>query len=148
MELDFNGYQLNDDPQRVDFKKVTEWLSGSYWSPGIKRDEVEKGAQFSSLVIGAYGPGGDQVGYARLVSDKTRFGYFMDVFVDHAHRKKGLGQALVRFGMEHPDFRPVYLWLLATRDGHRVYEKVGFKPLSKPEMWMSIYKGRPGEKVP
>jgi len=35
------------------------------------------------------------------------------------------------------------LWLLATTTAHKVYEKVGFKPLNKPEMWMSISKGRP-----
>jgi GNAT superfamily N-acetyltransferase len=143
VNTDFNAYQISDEIKRVDFKKVTEWLSGSYWSSGIGREEVERGAKNSSLVIGVYAADGSQVGYARLASDKTRFGYFMDVFVEPAHRKKGIAQAMVRFAMEHPDHRPVYTWLLSTRDAHKVYEKEGFKPFSEPGKWMGIFKGRP-----
>ena len=145
MNENFNGYQISDDPQRINFEKVTEWLAGSYWSPGIKREEVEKGAKNSSLVIGAYTSDGQQVGYARLASDKTRFGYFMDVFVDPAYRNKGIAQSMLHFAMTHPDHKSIYLWLLATQDAHKVYEKVGFKPLAHPERWMAISKGRPRE---
>lgn len=140
---DFNGYQLSDDLSRIDFKKVTEWLSGAYWSLGIKQDEVEKGARNSSLVIGVYAPDGTQVGYARLASDKTRFAYVMDVFVEPSHRKKGIAGAIIRFAKTHPDHQAVYTWLLATHDAHSVYQKEGFLPLDHPERWMAIFKGRP-----
>ena len=143
MNSDFNGYQISDDIQRINFEKVTEWLAGCYWSPGIKREEVERGAKNSSLVVGAYTQEGQQVGYARLASDKTRFGYFMDVFVDPTNRNKGIAQAMIRFAMIHPDHKSVYQWLLATQDAHKVYERIGFKPLSNPERWMAISKGRP-----
>jgi GNAT superfamily N-acetyltransferase len=143
MNIENDGYKINDDINRIDFRKTTEWLAGSYWSPGIGQAEVEKGARNSSLVIGAYDGAGTQVGYARLASDKTRFAYIMDVFVDPAHRKKGLGQAMVKFAMEHPDHSDVYLWLLATHDAQDVYGKVGFKPLEHPDRWMAIMKGRP-----
>ena len=138
MKVEFNGYVLNDDIEAIDFRQVTDWLAGSYWSPRISRDEVEKGARNSSLVIGAYTPSGKQVGYARLTSDKTRFAYIMDVFVDVGHRRKGLAGEMVRFAMAHPDYREVYQWLLATHDAHGVYEKLGFKQLDHPERWMMI----------
>lgn len=144
MTTDFNGHQISDELQRVDFKKVTSWLGTVFWSIGIGQEEVEKGARNSSLVIGCYAPDGGQVGYARLASDKTRFGYFMDVFVDPAHRHKGIAQAMIRFGLEHPDHKSVYQWTLATRDAHKVYEKVGFRPLPHPERWMGFFKKRPG----
>ena len=99
MNTSFNEYQISDEIQRIDFKKVTEWLAGSYWSPGIGQEEVERGAKYSSLVIGVYGKDGTQVGYARLASDKTRFAYIMDVFVEPEHRNKGIAQAICRFAM-------------------------------------------------
>ncbi len=143
MNSDFNGYQIRDDIKRIKFEKVTEWLASTYWSPGIKRDEVERGAKNSSLVIGTYTSEGKQVGYARLASDKTRFAYIMDVFVEPTHRLKGVAQAMIRFAMEHPDHKPVYQWLLATHDAQKTYEKVGFKPLENPERWMRIKKPWP-----
>jgi GNAT superfamily N-acetyltransferase len=137
------GYVLSDELDRVNFATVTAWLAGSYWSPGIERAEVERGARHSSLVVGAYDAHGAQVGYARVASDRTRFGYFMDVFVDEAHRGRGLGRAIVAFGIEHPEHVPVYLWLLATHDAHGVYAKLGFAPLTHPERIMALRKPWP-----
>ena len=62
-------YALSDELSRIDFAKVTEWLTGSYWSPGIGRAEVERGARHSSIVVGAYDAGGVLVGYGRAASD-------------------------------------------------------------------------------
>jgi GNAT superfamily N-acetyltransferase len=143
VETEHAGYTLSDDLARVDFAKVTEWLAATYWSPGIGREEVERGARYSSLVVGAYDASGAQVAYARIASDRTRFGYFMDVFVEPEHRKRGLGRALVRYGMDHPEHRPVYLWLLATHDAHGVYAKLGFGPLTHPERIMALRRERP-----
>ena len=63
--------------------------------------------------------------------------------MDPAHRKKGLAKAMVRFALEHPDFKPVYGWLLATKDAHTVYSALGFTPLSAPEKWMTLNKEKP-----
>ncbi|HVR18923.1 MAG TPA: GNAT family N-acetyltransferase, partial [Polyangiaceae bacterium] len=137
------GYTLSDEPSRIDFAKVTEWLAGSYWSPGIERAEVEHGARHSSLVVGAYAANGAQVGYARVASDRTRVGFVMDVFVDAAHRKRGLGRALVHFALSHPEHALVYLWLLATHDAHGVYAPLGFAPHPNPERVMLLKKPWP-----
>jgi GNAT superfamily N-acetyltransferase len=72
----------------------------------------------------------------RLVSDRTRFAYIMDVYVDAAHRKKGLALKMMRFALNHPQLKDVYLWLLATQDAHRVYAKAGFGALENPTVWM------------
>ena len=138
-----NGYRLSDDLTRIDFEKVTGWLAATYWVPGIGREEVERAARHSSLVVGAFTDDGEPAGYARVVSDKTRFAYLMDVFVAEYHRRKGLGQALVKFAMAHPEHLSVYQWLLATRDAHPVYGSVGFKPLAHPERWMMNQRERP-----
>lgn len=139
-----NGYRISDEMKEIDFERVTQWLAASYWSPGIGREEVERGARFSSLVVGVYVPEGGQVGYARLASDKTRFAYIMDVYVAGEHRHKGIARAMMRFILEHPDYRSVYIWLLGTRDAHDFYGKIGFHPLKHVDRWMAIQKGRPG----
>jgi len=140
MKSRFKEYILDDAISSIDFACVTQWLAGSYWSAGIARPEVEKGARNSALVVGAYGPEGAQAGYARVASDKTRFAYVMDVFVDETHRGKGLAGAMLRFAMDHPELQDVYQWLLATQDAQGVYAKLGFKPLEYPERWMVLRK--------
>jgi ribosomal protein S18 acetylase RimI-like enzyme len=97
------------------------------------------------LVLAAFS-GQEQVGYLRVVSDKTRFAYICDVWVDAAHRRQGLARAMVRFAMEHPDFSTVG-WLLATADAHNVYAPLGFAPLKDPQRWMG-YKRKDSRETP
>lgn len=141
MKKCFKEYEIDDFFDRVDFNVVEKWLSGTYWSPGIEKSEIIQGAKNSSAVVGCY-YGDEQVAYLRVISDRTRFAYFLDVFVDEKHRRKGIAQAMIKFVFEHPDFKDVYQWLLATRDGHGVYTKLGFQPLPNPEAWMIIKKPR------
>jgi GNAT superfamily N-acetyltransferase len=131
-------WELSSDLSRIDWPRVHGWLSSSYWSPGISLERVKRGAENSALVLGAF-VGVEQVGFLRVVSDKSRFAYICDVWVDEKHRAKGLARGMVQFALNHPDFTTVN-WLLATVDAHGVYAKLGFTPLSNPERFMS--KGR------
>jgi GNAT superfamily N-acetyltransferase len=132
VEQRFDAFVLSDDRSRVDFARVTDWLAGSYWCPGIPRAAVERAARHSSLVAGAYDAGGAQVGYLRVVSDCTRFANLMDVFVAETHRGRGLGRALVRFALAHPAHREIARWMLGTKDAHGVYAHEGFEPVAEP----------------
>ncbi len=116
-------------------ERVHCWLSSTYWSPGISREKVERAAQYSSLVVGVYCEG-VQVAYCRVVSDRTTFAYICDVIVDETHRGKGIGKAMIRFVLEHPEHQGLRRWILATKDAHGVYADVGFQPLVMPERWM------------
>ena len=136
VERRFGDWVLSDDRSRVDFARVTGWLAGSYWCPGIPRAAVEQAARHSSLVAGAYAGDGTQVGHLRVVSDCTRFANIMDVFVAEPQRRLGLGRALVRFALEHPAHRAISRWQLGTRDAHGVYQHEGFRPLGFPERFM------------
>ncbi len=128
-------YEISSDLQRIDWHRVHSWLASSYWTPGISLNRVKRGAENSALVLGAYSPAG-QVGYLRVVSDKSRFAYLCDVWVDENHRGKGLARRMVQEALNHPDFATVN-WLLATLDAHEVYSRLGFTPLENPERWMS-----------
>ena len=136
-------YEIDDDPTRPNFARVHQWLTNSYWSPGIARERVERAAAGSSLVIGAY-LYGEQVGYLRVVSDRATFAWVADVFVDPPHRGRGVATAMLQFAIEHPAHQGFRRWTLATRDAHEVYAKVGFMPLPHPERFM-IFKPVDGQ---
>ncbi|HEY1405431.1 MAG TPA: GNAT family N-acetyltransferase, partial [Spirochaetota bacterium] len=72
-----------------------------------------------------------------------RFAYIMDVVIDERFRYQGIGKAMVSYALAHESLSHVYRWMLATSDAHGLYEKVGFRPLAKPEIWMMIDKGVP-----
>jgi len=129
------AYEIDDSRDRIDFDRVHAWLSTAYWSPGISRERVMRAAAHSSLLVGAYGPGG-QAGYLRVVSDRTTFAWICDVYVDEAHRGRRLARAMVRFAQDHPEHQGLRRWLLATRDAHAVYRACGFEPLVNPGRWM------------
>jgi len=132
-----------DGIEKMDFERVTQMLSNAFWCPGIKIDEVKRGATGSALVIGAFTEDKTQVGYARVISDKTRFAYVLDVYVDDNYRKQGIGQKMIGYILSHHELRDVYQWMLVTRDAHGVYSKLGFKTISNPSAWMEIRNERP-----
>jgi len=126
-----DGYTVTDDPARVDLAVVHAYLTRSYWSPGIARDVVER-AMRHSMPFALLAPDGAQVGYARVVTDRTSFGYLADVFVLDAHAGRGLGTWLVACIQAHPDLATLRRWMLVTRDAHGLYAKLGFTPLHDP----------------
>jgi ribosomal protein S18 acetylase RimI-like enzyme len=134
---------LKSGYNEMDFDRVTLMLKNAPWCIGISKNEVIQGAKNSAVLVGAFTPDNLQVGFLRVVSDKTRFAYLLDVIVDENHRKQGIGQAMVRFLLNHPDLKDVYQWILLTKDAHGVYKKVGFNPIADPAGWMEIRHPRP-----
>jgi GNAT superfamily N-acetyltransferase len=143
VNIELKDIIIKDGIESMDFIQVTKMLSQAFWSPGIKIEEVKQGALYSALVIGAFLPDQTQIGYARVVSDKTRFAYIADVYVDEAYRKNGIGQKMIKHILAHSELKDVYQWLLITKDAHGVYGKIGFKPVSRPLDWMEIWHNRP-----
>lgn len=120
-----SGYELDDDRSRIDRRTVHAFLFHSYWATGRERDVNDELIDGAALVAGLY-RGAAQVGYCRVVSDYRTVAYLADVFVLEGHRGLGLGIALVRFAVDHPDLAHVRKWLLHTRDMHALYARVGF----------------------
>jgi GNAT superfamily N-acetyltransferase len=135
-----DDYRISLDPADLQMDVIHGFLTTSYWSPGIPRAAVERAAAHS-LVVGAYRDG-VQVGFARMVTDHTSFGYLADVFVLEPHQGRGLARKMVRALLDLPEVQDFRRILLATRDAHGVYSKLGFEPLAKPEQLMQIL--RPG----
>ena len=133
---------VKDGVAEMDFERVRDMLAASFWTPGVSLAEVVRGAENSALVTGAF-LGGRQIGYARVISDKTRFAYILDVYVAEEHRRKGVGRAMLRHILAHRELKDVYQWLLVTKDAHGVYGSLGFAPVSRPLDWMEIRGARP-----
>ncbi|HTP27105.1 MAG TPA: GNAT family N-acetyltransferase [Anaeromyxobacteraceae bacterium] len=138
---------LSSERNHLRLDDVHAMLSQSYWSPGITKDEIAAGIENSALAVGAYAADGRQIGFLRVISDKVRFAYILDVIVAEDYRGRGTGQAMVRFAMTHPDLQPVYQWMLKTKDAHGVYARCGFVAIEDPERWMGMMQRRPDRKV-
>jgi GNAT superfamily N-acetyltransferase len=133
-------YELSRDKSRIDLDAVHAFLSTSYWAPRIRRAIVETAIR-ESAVVGAYDmtgsrAGGDQVGFARAITDYATFAYLCDVFVLDAHRARGLATRMVKELMADPRIQTVRRWTLATRDAMNVYTPLGFVQTPANRIWM------------
>ncbi|MFG2719841.1 GNAT family N-acetyltransferase [Streptomyces sp. NPDC048416] len=138
-EVIFREYAMSSDPARLDRARVHHWLStDAYWALGRTREKQEA-AIAGSLNFGAYDvSSGEQVAYARIVTDCATFAWLCDVYVEPSVRGKGLGTALVAAVRDHLEPHGLRRILLATADAHGVYEKLGFRTLDNPQKWMAL----------
>jgi ribosomal protein S18 acetylase RimI-like enzyme len=121
------GFELDDDPARVDVDAVHRFISEeSYWGRGRPRELVARAIAGSTRIVGLYRDGA-QVGFARAVSDGAIVAYLADVYVLAPHRGRGLALAMLRELIENgPDAG--LTWLLHTDDAQGLYAKLGFSP--------------------
>jgi len=123
---EFNGYQFDDRPERIDQQTVWEFLSTeAYWGRWRGLEDVRASIAGSWRVVGCYAPTGEMVGFARATSDGVNFAYLGDVFVVPLHRGHGLGKELVREMIDNGPGRD-FRWMLNTSDAHELYRGFGF----------------------
>ena len=128
---------ISTDRSRVDVDAVHRFLSNdSYWAQGRPFELQRRAIEHSHLVVGAYLTDGAQVGFARMVTDLATWAWLCDVYVLPGHRGGGLGTAMVRAIVEHPDVSGVRFQFLATADAHELYARFGYTPLDDPARWM------------
>jgi len=130
-------YEISTDTHRLNVEVVHNFLAEeSYWSPGIPRAIVERAMQ-NSLCFGVYHRAA-QVGFARVVTDKSTFALLADLFILGAHRGKGLSKWLMRCVVGHEDLQGLRRLLLLTSDAHGLYRQFGFKELGNPSRFMEV----------
>jgi GNAT superfamily N-acetyltransferase len=129
-----DDYAISTDKHRLDLAAIHAYLTRSYWSPGIPIGIVER-AISNSLCFGLYHRA-EQVGFARVVTDRATFAYLADVYVLESHRGKGLSKRLLETITGHPELQGLRRFMLATKDAHGLYEQFGFKPLANPSRMM------------
>ena len=130
-------YEISTDAARLDRALIHRFLhDDSYWAKGVPRDVVDRAID-NSICFGLY-RGADQVGFARVVTDRAAIAYLADVFVLADHRGQGLGKRLIEAVMSHPDLQGLRRFFLGTADAHSLYERFGFRPLAEPGRMMEI----------
>ena len=133
-----DGYEIDDDPARLDLDVVHGFVAGSYWAGGVPRDVVARSVA-NSLNLGLY-QDESQVGFTRAVTDRATFAWVCDVFVLPSHRGRGLGHWMIETLRAHPDMAGLRRFMLATADAHQVYADCGFTSLGDPDSYMEIHR--------
>jgi GNAT superfamily N-acetyltransferase len=123
-----DGYELDDDRARIDVGAVHAFLETAYWAEGRPRTVVADTVASAARVVGLYCDGA-QIGFARAISDRQTTAYLADVYVLEAHRGRSHGLALARFMVDEGPLAGLR-WILHTRDMHRLYARLGFRPAS------------------
>ena len=119
------GFELDDDPARVDVAEVHRFLSEhAYWARGRAREVQARLVREAVRVVGLYHDG-RQVGFCRAASDGVSFVYLGDVYVLPEYRGRGLGVELVRAMIDRGPLAE-RRWILHTEDAHELYRKLGF----------------------
>lgn len=133
-ELRDGGIVVSTDRARLDLEAIHRFLAGSYWAAGIPRPVVERSLRHS-ICFGAF-VGEQQVGFARVISDRATFAYVSDVFVAESHRGRGIGKRIMACITSHPELQHLRLWTLFTRDAHGLYRQYGFERPRHPDRLM------------
>lgn len=137
-DTDAETVLFSTDKSLLDLNVIHKFLSErSYWAKGVPLYVVERSVK-NSLCVGIY-TDGRQIGFARIITDYTTFGYLADVFVDENFRGHGISKKLMEFIFQFPEVKTLRRFVLVTSDAHGLYEKFGFKPLKTPERFMEVH---------
>lgn len=129
-----NTYIVSDDKSKLNIGFIHSFLTNSYWAEGRSLETVEETIKHSDCFGLYYNE--KQIGFARVLTDYAIFAYLLDVFIIEEYRGQGLSKKLLSFIFENPKYANVKKWKLATRDAHGLYQRFGFKAITKPERLM------------
>ncbi|MCP4975500.1 MAG: GNAT family N-acetyltransferase [Maribacter sp.] len=132
-----NEIYTSTEKEKLDVHKIQEYICNiSYWGRGRTIEEVKTTIK-NSICFGMYDSNGEQLAFARVVTDYLFFGYIMDVIVFKEHQGKGYGKALVEFIMKHKVVSKLKTIALKTKDAQSFYQKFAFKAIGDSELWMA-----------
>jgi GNAT superfamily N-acetyltransferase len=138
LEYRRGGFLITTDRERLNLDMIHAFLTNSYWAKGIPREVVARSIEHS-LCFGMYDENGNQMGFARVITDYATIAYLGDVFLLESHRGLGLSKWLMECIVQHPALQNLRRWILLTRDAHNLYSKFGFTPLKSPDSYMELH---------
>jgi len=133
-----NEYEVLLGSEFMDVASIQAYLTTSYWSEGIPIEVVARAVR-NSVCCGVFFSG-QQIGFARAVTDAATFAYIADVYILEAHRGNGLAKQLIDSLVSQKELQGLRRMMLATRDAHSLYERYGFKALANPDLIMENWK--------
>ena len=137
-------FEVSTARDRLDRGVILNTLSETYWAGDVAPERILESVA-NALPFGLYHrPDGRQIGFARVVTDMTRFAWLSDVFVVDGFRGRGCGALLMSAILGYPPLATVYNWTLATRDAHGFYERFGFRLADGKDATMQLKRLRHG----
>lgn len=134
-KLDGRGEHEPGRPRRVDtlsesqIQDLHRLYQHEWWTRERTLDDVRRMLDGTAIVLGyAEANTGRLIAFARAITDSTYKALILDVIVDSAVRKTGLGRALMESVVSHPALSAVQHFELYCRpDLMPFYEQWGFK---------------------
>lgn len=128
---------ISTDKSNLNIPLIHRYLSEeSYWAKLIPMDTVKRSIE-NSLCFGVYFDG-QQIGFARVITDYSVFAYLADVFILTDYRGEGFSKQLMHYIINYPSLQGLRRWMLGTFDAHELYKKYGFEELKNPSRFMEI----------
>ena len=114
-----------DDRLRAD---LMDLYRHEWWTNARRDEDVVRMLAHTDLVVGVCAdPGGELVGFARVLTDRAFKALIFDVIVAKAHRNTGLGRRLVQHVLDHPMLADVgHIELYCRPELIAFYEQWGF----------------------
>lgn len=129
-------FHVSTEPGMIQFDRVCAFIQNSYWGQDRKAEDIRVALE-NSLCFSAYFEN-EQVGFARVLTDRRYFAYLCDVIVFDEFQGRGFGKLLMKEVMNHKDLKSVRWAMLSTRDAHGLYEQSGFRLLQETEKFMEL----------
>ncbi|MEQ6124653.1 GNAT family N-acetyltransferase [Pseudotenacibaculum sp. MALMAid0570] len=133
IKLQENIY-FSSNNKDMDFEMIFNFIKNSYW--GESRTYEEQKIAFENTINFGLFKQGNQIAYARVMTDKVFFAYLLDVFVIEEEQGKGYSKLLINEILNESPLKNIDKWMLATKDAHTLYEKFGFNLVKSPEKLM------------
>ncbi|MEG0020264.1 MAG: GNAT family N-acetyltransferase, partial [Oscillospiraceae bacterium] len=115
--------------ENMDVGKVTKLLQGTYWADDRSNETIETSMK-NSICFGAFDAKGEQVGFARVITDCCTSYYLCDVIVEDGHRGNNIGTLLLKRIVEDEMLKNLR-GILGTKDAHGFYSNFGFEKNEK-----------------
>ncbi len=117
---------ISTDQARLDFDFICRSLRTTRWAKDRPAAVIVESFK-NSLCFGVFAKtSGEQVGFARVVTDQVVASLVDDVFIAEPFRKRGLGKWLMACVVAHPHVARTKS-RLGTADAHGLYEKFGYE---------------------
>lgn len=115
---------ISNDQSLIEFDRVCTFLQGTYWGTG--RSPFAIRTSFENSLCFIVRQDGEQIAFARVVTDKAFLAYIFDLFVFEEARGQGIAKKLMSHILGHPDLINVSSFMIGTRNAHALYRQFGF----------------------
>ncbi|MFC3884572.1 GNAT family N-acetyltransferase [Bacillus songklensis] len=111
-----------------DVKNLYDLYQQEWWTKGRKLNDIKEMLKHTSLVIGIQDAEANElIGFGRVLTDYVYKALVLDIIVKGSHRKKGIGQYLMNYILQHHSLQHVRHFELYCRpEMEGFYELFGF----------------------